>query len=424
LNRTNRVSGVRLASTVAAIAAVVALSGLPLAPSALAAGETISITPATMPASGAVGLNNTFTVTVAGNSGTSPVSGISASVAFDKTVLELQSAAYAATGWGTAAIKPVDLSLAATITAANTAGELDNVAGGDLSSSVRAGDQAFFSVTFKVIACPADSGTTPLTLLTSGSFPSIFQDGATTITPAVAGATVTPCGAGATASPATSSSPAASDAPTASPTAAQVPQPNTLKVTPASKTTAVGATFTLVVDQHTVASTTGSQATINFDKTLLKVVSIAKGSDFTSALLVGANADAITSANASGSLANVGASLIVGSIAAGNASFLDVTFKVLACSAEPTNIDLPVFSGTGAAVNSLMVDGATTILVSTTGASISIPCGATPAPPPPTDTVGDAAGSTADGPWLLLIACIATLVIGAFLLPRSDRSQH
>ena len=418
----------RLAPAVAIAVASLVTGGL-LAPAtslAVVSTGSIVLTPATI--SSPPGVNGTFTVAVSTTASVA-TTGAQASVTFDNTVLQIQSATYAASGWGIASIRPVDLSSSTVISTANTAGKLAAVAAGNFSTFPASTSEPFFSVTFKVIACPGTVvGPTLIGLPVNGNSDAVIDDdggnpisGITTT-----GASVTPCSGSATPTPTPGGTatptptPGGTATPTPAPTATQTPQDNTLTLSPATTSTATTGTFTLTVVQHTVTTTTGAQATINFDKTLLEIESVAKGTDYASSLLVGADSTAITTANSSGTLANVGASLIVGSIPIGGADVIDITFKAIACSASSTSIEMPVYGGSGAATDSLLVNGATTILVSTTGATVSIPCDATVPPdgatPPPTDAAPAVQNTRPDGAWLLVMAILASVIVAVSLV--------
>jgi hypothetical protein len=195
VNRIQRARRFRLASLALTLGAVLAVSIFPAAAPALAGpNDTIKITPAA-PVAGANG--STFTVNVVANAAVA-TNGVQASVTFDKAVLQIQSAAYAATGYGalptkTPAPAPAP-GLTNAITAANGSGKLATISTADFSDSIPAGgaDKAFFSVTFSVVACPA-SGTTNLGLPVGGLDALFTYDTGLSVIadPVTTGATVT-----------------------------------------------------------------------------------------------------------------------------------------------------------------------------------------------------------------------------------------
>lgn len=106
----------------------------------------------------------------------------------------------------------------------------------------------------------------------------------------------------------------------------------TLAVSPASQTVSSGDTFTVKVVQNAGVVTSGAQATVNFDSSLLQISSVAAGSPYTgTSLLMGTNgqtaAQAIAEANTTGHLLNVAAYFLPGSgsVPAGPADFLVIT---------------------------------------------------------------------------------------------------
>ncbi|HYO44890.1 MAG TPA: hypothetical protein VES19_16955 [Candidatus Limnocylindrales bacterium] len=199
MNRTQRPRRSRLATLALAMVAVAAVS-LPAAVPALAAGTgTVKLTPSTQPAAGP---GSTFQLQVVSNAGVD-TSGIQASVAFDKSVLQItQVARPAGTAWGTAGVfigTKGDLSVAANMNAqivdANGNGKLASVAASVVppaANLVANADQVFLTVTFLVIACPAGA-TTDVTLPT-GAADTVLNDAAgDAVTVSVQAATITPC---------------------------------------------------------------------------------------------------------------------------------------------------------------------------------------------------------------------------------------
>jgi hypothetical protein len=143
-----------------------------------------------------------------------------------------------------------------------------------------------------------------------------------------------------------------------------------------------GATFSVDVVSNASVATSGVQASVVFDKTVLQITGVTRGSGWSSApvfigppasdLTVAANmAATIASANANGKLATVAASQTSGSTTANvDQSFLTITFQVIGCgSSSTTAITLP----TGAS-DTLMTDTtAGQVAITTTGATVE-PC--------------------------------------------------
>ena len=178
------------------LGAALAVASLPFAGAALAAGPTISLTGAP---SGVIGLNNTFTVNVVANAGGLTVTGVSASITFDNAIFTVQSAAYAATGWGDGTTYGHPYGpIANAVAPANSSGVFGHpggIAANQITPFSPSGDLAFYSVTFKVTSCPSDFSTRDLGFSTAAGDPTYFDNGGTTTTPTLVGATVTPCAA-------------------------------------------------------------------------------------------------------------------------------------------------------------------------------------------------------------------------------------
>jgi hypothetical protein len=180
--------------------AVVAAS-LPVAGPALAAGSgTVKVTPSAQPAAGP---GSTFQLQVITNAGVN-TSGVQASVAFDRTLLQITSVTRpSGTAWGTAGVfigTKGDLGTAANMTAqiidANGTGKLASIAASivppaaNLASGV---DQVFLAVTFQVIACPASGTTTDVTLPTGAADTVLLDAAGDPVSITTEAAVVTPC---------------------------------------------------------------------------------------------------------------------------------------------------------------------------------------------------------------------------------------
>jgi hypothetical protein len=132
---------------IAALAAGAVLSA-PL--DAIAAGNTLSLNPATK----SVTSGTTFTVTVVGTtSGT--VGGTSASVTFDKTLLHVTAIAKGADWTGAGAIWagwPTPVNMTTYLTTANGAGKVPLIGAALLTGSLPAGAHTLYTITFQAVA--------------------------------------------------------------------------------------------------------------------------------------------------------------------------------------------------------------------------------------------------------------------------------
>jgi hypothetical protein len=107
-----------------------------------------------------------------------------------------------------------------------------------------------------------------------------------------------------------------------------------LKIEPASVAVAKGVTFSVKVVQDAPVATSGAQASIDFDPTILQVVSVTPGGAYSAApVFLPANMSAdIKAANQSGHLAQVAAAFTPpDSIPPGATNFLFVSFWVVGC---------------------------------------------------------------------------------------------
>ena len=159
-------------------------------------------------------------------------------------------------------------------------------------------------------------------------------------------------------------------APPANPAAA-----NRLEILPASTTVAVGTTFTVRVSQTTVVPTSGAQATLGFDPSLLSIVTVGRGQDYGDAPIIVPSefVEAINTANSTGSLKSVAMAFMPPSmLPAGTTDFLTVQFKAIKCGTA--RLDLPV-----GPVDATMIDGradryGSTLQLGTVGGSVRITC--------------------------------------------------
>jgi hypothetical protein len=110
--------------------------------------------------------------------------------------------------------------------------------------------------------------------------------------------------------------------------------------------------FSIRIVQHATVAVSGVSASIVFDPTIIQVVSLTKSPAYAAApVFLGAGASAITAANANGKLANVATAFLPPSnIPAGEADFITVEFKAIACGS--TNLEIPI-----GATDAAMLDG-------------------------------------------------------------------
>jgi hypothetical protein len=162
----------------------------------------------------------------------------------------------------------------------------------------------------------------------------------------------------------------------------------TIRISPASSTVAAaGDSVTVNVIVNAATPIQGAQATVKFDKKLLQITSVTRGTEWSSAdLFLGAAAGDIAKANSTGSLANAAATYIAGTVPAGDSGLLVIAFKALACGTA--TLGLPVFNGKGPAVGGLLLDGnGKTVKVTSTGGTISI-CGGAAGSPGASESAG------------------------------------
>jgi hypothetical protein len=325
--------------------------GLGVTQTAVATGNTLRIDPAVQ----TVAQDGTFVAHVV-QSADVPVSGASATITFDPTLLQIQSVARAAP-YADAAVFAGASPVA--IAAANTTGSLVGVAAAFLPpDAVPAGEAAFLDITFKAIGC----GTAELGLPT-GATDAALLDGreatygdtlevstiAGSVTTCVA-ATPTPSSSGSvppspsgSPSPSASASPSAPATPTPTPRLTPPPLPagNSIRIEPFYTGVVKDGGFAVRVVQRTVVPSSGTSVTILFDPAIAQVVSVTRSPAFAAApIFAGATPSAITAANASGKLNQVAAAFLPpGNIPAGEADFITIEFKAIACGS--TNLTVP-----------------------------------------------------------------------------------
>lgn len=178
-----------------------------------------------------------------------------------------------------------------------------------------------------------------------------------------------------------------------------------LRVEPPTVTVAEGGSFTIRVIQEAPGATSGAQATITFDPDLLAVEAVARGAAYADApiFLPADMTAAISAANSSGRLATVAAALIPpGSVPAGPAEFLVVTFRAVGCGTS--ELGLPVGPLDGSMIDGSEATYGGELPVVATGGTVTTCVAGGDAPAdssPPASGPGPAA---ADGgpPWLVI----------------------
>ena len=146
----------------------------------------------------------------------------------------------------------------------------------------------------------------------------------------------------------------------------------TVKLSPATTQVDNGGTFTITVTSNAAVPISGVSASITFNKAVLQVTTVTRGSAWASApLFIAGDATAIATANKKGVLQNVAASFFPpGNVPAGDQPFITVGFKAIACG----TVTMTVPTGR---VDSSMLDGRTAtygaaMKVTTTGAPVTV----------------------------------------------------
>jgi len=146
----------------------------------------------------------------------------------------------------------------------------------------------------------------------------------------------------------------------------------TVKLSPATTQVDNGGTFNIVVTSNAAIPISGVSASVTFNKAVLQVTTITRGSAWASApLFIAGDAPAIAKANSKGVLQNVAASFFPpGNVPAGDQQFITVGFKAIACGTVTMTVPI-------GRVDSTMLDGraatyGTTMKVTTTGATVTV----------------------------------------------------
>lgn len=146
----------------------------------------------------------------------------------------------------------------------------------------------------------------------------------------------------------------------------------TIRLDPATSQVDNGATVNITVISNTSVPTSGVSASITFNKSILQVTALQRGSAWAGApLFIAGDAAAIAKANQKGVLQAVAASFFPPtSVPAGDQQFVTVTFKAIACGT--VTLTVPI-----GRVDSAMLDGRSSsygnaIPVKSTGATITV----------------------------------------------------
>ena len=196
---------------------------------------------------------------------------------------------------------------------------------------------------------------------------------------------------------------------------------HTLRIEPPSGFVAKDSTFDVRVVQNASIATSGAQATITFDPALLQITAVNPGRPYEDAtVFLGADADAIATANATGSLDTVAAAFLPPAfVPTDDQEFVVITFRALGCGAS--QLGLPVGPAAGALLDGTAASYGSPLRVTATGATVSL-CGVTAAS---TDAAIASPGTTRDGlpiSPMVLVGLAATALVGAGLWSRRQRA--
>ena len=159
----------------------------------------------------------------------------------------------------------------------------------------------------------------------------------------------------------------------------------TVRIDPATEPAAgPGASFTVQVISNASVATSGVQASVTFDKAILQITGVTRGSGWASAsTFIGPNGDltvaanmaaAIATANGTGKLATVAAHQTPPTtVGTGDQVFLNVTFQVVGCAAVGGPGTTPVGLPVGPADAVVLDDTGSQAVVTATGGTVT-PC--------------------------------------------------
>ena len=195
-----------------------------------------------------------------------------------------------------------------------------------------------------------------------------------------------------------------------------------LRIDPATMSVIDGQTFAVRVVQDSTEATSGVQASIDFDPSILQVVSVSRGSAYATAPIFEPQdlATAIGKANLTGHLAQIAAAFTPpAAVPTGTASFLVIRFRAVGCG--QTDLKLPTSGDFNAQMISGQTDGYGHPVPVVTSAGHVITCVS------PDAVTADASGNdSADGPPVGLIGLggvIAAATLGALALLARRRDQ-
>jgi hypothetical protein len=196
-----------------------------------------------------------------------------------------------------------------------------------------------------------------------------------------------------------------------------------------------GAEFTVILVQQAGFVTTGAESDLQFDPTLIQVISVEKSQAYAKASLVmgvapQTPAEAIAEANTSGRLKNIGTFFVPGpgaNVPAGQAEFVRIKLKTAATASNTTTalklLDLEMLNAEGVPVTVAGADGAVVIqagaAVPTAVGPSSTVAGAT-ATRLPNAGVNEAFGELN---WALLVSLVAMLASGGALVGSLYQKQ-
>jgi hypothetical protein len=162
---------------------------------------------------------------------------------------------------------------------------------------------------------------------------------------------------------------------------------NAFRIDLPSSAVGAHARFFVRIVQQTAIATSGAQATLAFDPSLLQVTTVqARGPYAAAPIFLGGNDAAIAAANASGRLSTVAAAFLPpGSVPAGSAEFLEIGLRAVGCG--QADLELPAGPADAMLLDGTDRDYGETLTVDSTSGAVMIDC---------SKSGGDSGGRTAD----------------------------
>jgi hypothetical protein len=162
---------------------------------------------------------------------------------------------------------------------------------------------------------------------------------------------------------------------------------NAFRIELPSATVGAHARFFVKIVQQTAVATSGAQATLAFDPSLLQVTTVRVRGPYAAApVFLGANDAAIAAANTTGRLSTVAAAFLPpGSVPAGNAEFLEIGLRAVGCGRA--DLELPAGPADAMLLDGTGRDYGETLTVNSTSGEVMIDC---------SKSGGDSGGTTAD----------------------------